>query len=91
LYAWQRERYWIDALPQTLSGEDTGHPLLGRRISLAGEGAVFESFIAPGTHGWLYDHVFGGLSIMPGTGWAEIFWAAGHHYFKQTHTEVASL
>uniref|UniRef100_UPI000467ED66 type I polyketide synthase n=1 Tax=unclassified Serratia (in: enterobacteria) TaxID=2647522 RepID=UPI000467ED66 len=91
LYAWQRERHWIEPMAKALSGEETGHPLLGRRISLAGEGAVFESRIAQSTHGWLYDHVFGGLSIMPGTGWAEIVWAAGHHYFKEKNTEVTSL
>ncbi|HGM5492299.1 TPA: SDR family NAD(P)-dependent oxidoreductase, partial [Serratia fonticola] len=91
LYAWQRERYWIESTSKALSGEETGHPLLGRRISLAGDGAVFESCIAQSTHGWLYDHVFGGLSIMPGTGWAEIIWAAGHHYFKEKNTEVSSL
>ncbi|CAI2536326.1 Beta-ketoacyl-acyl-carrier-protein synthase I [Serratia ficaria] len=91
LYAWQRERYWVEASPQMLSGEDSGHPLLGSRISLAGDSTVFESLITPHTHGWLYDHVFGGVSIMPGTGWAEIIWAAGHHYFKETHTEVSSL
>ncbi|EJZ6323151.1 polyketide synthase dehydratase domain-containing protein, partial [Salmonella enterica] len=91
LYPWQRERYWLEAVPKALAGEETGHPLLGRRISLAGEGAVYESRITPATHGWLYDHVFGGQSIMPGTAWAEIIRAAGQYYFKNTLSGVSSL
>ncbi|EJZ6323145.1 polyketide synthase dehydratase domain-containing protein, partial [Salmonella enterica] len=91
LYPWQRERYWLEAVPKALAGEETGHPLLGRRISLAGEGAVYESRITPATHGWLYDHVFGGQPIMPGTAWAEIIRAAGCHYFTTNSSEVSSL
>jgi acyl transferase domain-containing protein len=35
-YAWDRQRYWVErSLQQGRSGEATGHPLLGSRVSLA--------------------------------------------------------
>ncbi|HGM5493478.1 TPA: SDR family NAD(P)-dependent oxidoreductase, partial [Serratia fonticola] len=91
LYAWQRERYWIESTSKALSGEETGHPLLGRRISLAGDGAVFESCIAQSTHGWLYDHRVYELAVMPGAGIGELIRAAGEEYFARADVSISAL
>ncbi|WP_262121905.1 SDR family NAD(P)-dependent oxidoreductase, partial [Serratia ficaria] len=87
----QRERYWVEASPQMLSGEDSGHPLLGSRISLAGDSTVFESLITPHTHGWLYDHRVYELAVMPGAGVAEVMRAAGEALFARSDIHLSSL
>ncbi|WP_025123556.1 MULTISPECIES: SDR family NAD(P)-dependent oxidoreductase, partial [unclassified Serratia (in: enterobacteria)] len=89
--AWQRERHWIEPMAKALSGEETGHPLLGRRISLAGEGAVFESLIARTTHGWLYDHRVYELAVMPGAGVGELIRAAAENYFTRADINISAF
>ena len=44
-YAFQRQRYWVDVAQKGQGQEetDTGHPLLGTRLSMAGNAAVFEA------------------------------------------------
>ncbi|WP_025122631.1 MULTISPECIES: type I polyketide synthase [unclassified Serratia (in: enterobacteria)] len=91
LYAWQRQRYWIAPTPKALAGEETGHPLLGRQISLAGEGGVYEALITPAKHSWLYDHIVGELAVVPGAGIGELVRAAGEIYFSRPDVSVSSL
>ncbi len=90
-YAWQRQRFWIDTGPQALAGQETGHPLLGREISLAGEGVVYEALITLAKHGWLYDHIVGELAVVPGAGIGELVRAAGEVYFSRSDISVSSL
>lgn len=90
-YAWQRQRYWIETVPQALAGEETGHPLLGRQISLAGEGVVYEALITSTKHSWLYDHIVGELAVVPGAGIGELVRAAGEYYFSRSDIIVSSL
>ncbi|EKK3320052.1 SDR family NAD(P)-dependent oxidoreductase, partial [Salmonella enterica] len=91
LYPWQRERYWLEAVPKALAGEETGHPLLGTRIDLAEDGAIFESLITRTTHGWLYDHIIGELAVVPGAGIGELIRAAGAAYFNSADVSVSTL
>ncbi|MGP3985840.1 type I polyketide synthase [Streptomyces sp. 3N207] len=68
-YPWQRERYWVDAAPETRS--TGGHPLLGEPVSPAS---------SPGTRirerklnlPFLADHKVDGSVILPATAYVEM-------------------
>ncbi|SDO61845.1 type I polyketide synthase [Lentzea jiangxiensis] len=71
-YAFQHERYWLEA-PRTQAGT-TGlglasaeHPLLGAAVEFAeGDGFLFTGSLSRASHGWLTDHVVLDQVIVPG-------------------------
>ncbi|MFE0517037.1 polyketide synthase dehydratase domain-containing protein, partial [Streptomyces sp. NPDC058964] len=78
-YAFQRRRYWLDALddgpadPTALGLSDAAHPLLGAALTVAGsERLVLTGRLSVGTHPWLADHAVGGTVLLPGTGFVEL-------------------
>ncbi|WP_344266982.1 polyketide synthase dehydratase domain-containing protein, partial [Streptomyces sodiiphilus] len=82
-YAFQRQRYWLDA--PVVSGdvesvglESAGHPLLGAAVELAGsDELVLTSRLSVGSQPWLADHAVSGSVIFPGTGFLELAVQAG--------------
>lgn len=77
-YPWQRKRCWVRTRPVAhSSGESaSGHPLLGRRIDVAGvEGLVFEA-TSRDAQAWLVDHRIGGKLLLPAAALLEAFAAA---------------
>ncbi|WP_367044708.1 type I polyketide synthase [Streptomyces sp. Je 1-332] len=82
-YAFQHERYWLDA-PQApgdaagLGLTAAGHPLLGAAMDLAdGDTHVFTGRLSLRTHPWLADHTVAGTVLLPGTGFVELAVRAG--------------
>jgi polyene macrolide polyketide synthase len=87
-YAFQRERYWLEAageVGEASAGDLTAagqlaveHPLLGAAVRLAaGQGGwLFTGRLSSQTHPWLFDHTVTGVSVMPGTGFVELALAA---------------
>jgi acyl transferase domain-containing protein/NADPH:quinone reductase-like Zn-dependent oxidoreductase/acyl carrier protein len=81
-YAFQRERYWLEAPREsgdvTTAGQlPVEHPLLGAAVRLAGEdGWLFTGRVSLTTHPWLSDHVVAGVSMMPGSGLVELVLAS---------------
>ncbi|USX53686.1 type I polyketide synthase [Lentzea sp. HUAS12] len=71
-YAFQHERYWLEA-PRTTAGTaglglaPAEHPLLGAAVEFAeGDGFLFTGSLSRSSHGWLTDHVVLDQVIVPG-------------------------
>ncbi|MEY9943063.1 SDR family NAD(P)-dependent oxidoreductase [Kitasatospora sp. GAS1066B] len=85
-YAFQYERYWLEA-PPVLVGEAAvallgldlaDHPLLGAFVGLAdADGLLFTGRLAVDTHPWLADHAVGEVVLLPGTAFVELAIRAG--------------
>ncbi|MGA8117016.1 MAG: SDR family NAD(P)-dependent oxidoreductase [Actinocatenispora sp.] len=82
-YAFQRDRYWLDA-PEpagdllSVGQRSVGHPLLGAVVRVAGSDEyVFTSRLSVRTHPWLADHVVQGVVLLPGTAFVELAIHAG--------------
>ncbi|TDC59248.1 SDR family NAD(P)-dependent oxidoreductase, partial [Micromonospora sp. KC207] len=74
-YPFQRKRYWYGHTATT--GIDA-HPLLGAAVELADAGGLlFTGRLGTDTQPWLADHVIGGATLFPGTGFVELALHAG--------------
>ncbi|MBB4946112.1 acyl transferase domain-containing protein/acyl carrier protein [Kitasatospora gansuensis] len=82
-YAFQRTRYWVDALAGVNDVASVGqdaveHPLLGASVELPdGAGLVLTGRLSTGAQSWLADHVVGETTLFPGTGFVELAIRAG--------------
>ena len=82
-YAFQRQRYWLEAGSpagdMAFAGlRPAGHPLLGAAVPLAdGAGFVFTGRLSLQTHPWLADHAVFGSVVLPGTAFVELAVRAG--------------
>ncbi|CAM5380536.1 Ketosynthase family 3 (KS3) domain-containing protein OS=Streptomyces antimycoticus OX=68175 GN=SSPO_015790 PE=4 SV=1 [Streptomyces antimycoticus] len=82
-YAFQRQRYWLDA-PATVGDVASaglgaaGHPLLGAAVELADtDGLVLTGRLSLATQPWLADHAVSGTVLFPGTAFLELAIQAG--------------
>ena len=84
-YPFQRQRYWF-AAPPTTAASCAGrcrsalpgpvvHPLLGRRLDLAGREIIYETDLR--SVDYLADHRLDGVAVFPTTGYLELALAAG--------------
>ncbi|WP_446459042.1 type I polyketide synthase, partial [Streptomyces telluris] len=77
-YAFQRERYWLDAPAsagdmRAVGQGEAGHPLLGAAVPLAdGDGHLLTGRLSAHTHPWLVDHAVNGVALLPGTAFVEL-------------------
>ncbi|KJK54839.1 polyketide synthase dehydratase domain-containing protein, partial [Saccharothrix sp. ST-888] len=82
-YAFQKERYWLDAGVSagdmaSAGLELAGHPLLGAAVELPDSGGfVFTGRLAVSTQPWLADHLVLGSVLLPGTAFVELAIRAG--------------
>ncbi|MET9685558.1 SDR family NAD(P)-dependent oxidoreductase, partial [Streptomyces coeruleorubidus] len=74
-YAFQRQRYWLDA-PRPTTADTTG--LLGPAFPVPGtERTVLTGRLSLATHPWLADHVVAGRVVVPATVFVEMALRAG--------------
>ncbi|MFJ4745765.1 polyketide synthase dehydratase domain-containing protein, partial [Streptomyces sp. NPDC088775] len=82
-YAFERERYWLDAPAgvgdvAAVGLGATGHPLLGAVVELAGsDRMVFSGRVSLASQGWLADHAVYGTVVVPGAALVELVLRAG--------------
>ncbi len=83
-YAFQRERYWLEAPVHagelhTVGLRGAEHPLLGAAVKLAGEHEqwLFTGRVSIASQPWVADHVLLDTVVVPGTAFVEMAFAAG--------------
>ncbi|SKA40021.1 polyketide synthase 12, partial [Marinactinospora thermotolerans DSM 45154] len=81
-YAFQRERYWLEAGQaadvRAAGLEDAGHPLAAAAVELPGRGGVvLTGRLSVASQPWLADHAVEGTVVFPGTGFVELAVRAG--------------
>ncbi|MER7009349.1 SDR family NAD(P)-dependent oxidoreductase [Dactylosporangium sp. NPDC000555] len=82
-YAFQRERYWLEANAVTGDVASAGlraaqHPLLGAAVQLAdSDGFLFTTRLSTRSHPWLADHSILGSALFPATALLELAMRAG--------------
>ncbi|WP_236005662.1 type I polyketide synthase, partial [Amycolatopsis pittospori] len=82
-YAFQRERFWLDAPASTgdatgLGLADAGHPLLGATVpTAADDGLVGYGRLSRAAQPWLVDHAVLGTVLVPGAALIELAVRAG--------------
>ncbi|HWX87843.1 MAG TPA: acyltransferase domain-containing protein, partial [Solirubrobacteraceae bacterium] len=76
-YAFQRERYWLEAAtrlgPSLRGASAIDHPLLSAVVGLAdGEGCLFVGELSGSSPAWVADHIVMGEVVVPGTAFVEL-------------------
>jgi acyl transferase domain-containing protein/NADPH:quinone reductase-like Zn-dependent oxidoreductase/acyl carrier protein len=69
-YAFERERYWVEATAELEAGEPSGGAMLGRRLRSAGVRAQYETRLE--AESWVGEHVVNGRVVLPATGHVEL-------------------
>ncbi|MFD9910457.1 SDR family NAD(P)-dependent oxidoreductase, partial [Streptomyces sp. NPDC059063] len=84
-YAFQRERYWLEA-SKPAAGADglgltaTGHPVLTTLAELPdGGGHLFTGRVSGSDPDWLTDHIVFGTTVMPGVAFVDLLLHAAEH------------
>ncbi|EFL20775.1 modular polyketide synthase [Streptomyces himastatinicus ATCC 53653] len=82
-YAFQRQRYWLEASRPVTDARGLGlgaaeHPMLGAAVTVAGSDAVLlTGRLSVSSHPWLADHAVAGSVLVPGTMFVELAVQAG--------------
>jgi 8-amino-7-oxononanoate synthase len=88
-YPFQRQRFWwsgaklnSDSTSRQLENRVEEHPLLGRKLNLAGTQEIrYTSQISQDSPSYLQDHCVSGQAILPATAYLEMVLAAAHNIF----------
>lgn len=94
-YAFQRERYWVDAPalgdPSALGQEPTKHPLTPSSVALPSGGVLLTGRISLGRQPWLGQHRVAGRAVVPGSALLEVSLLAADHVGAEGVVELVIL
>ncbi|NEQ81594.1 MAG: type I polyketide synthase, partial [Moorea sp. SIO2I5] len=96
-YPFQRQRYWLEldssaGLAAQVSKQQTIHPLLGRKLYLAGTKEIrFESQISQTSPAYIQYHRVFQQTILPGASFLEMILAAGKIVFKTSNLALEDV
>ncbi|MFG2792451.1 SDR family NAD(P)-dependent oxidoreductase [Streptomyces sp. NPDC048419] len=92
-YAFQRQRYWLEApRPTDRTASAHGHPLLGPAFAVPDtDRTVFAGRLSPAGQPWLADHVIAGRVVVPSTVFAELAVRAGRDVGCESLEELVVL
>ncbi|MEM8864994.1 MAG: acyltransferase domain-containing protein, partial [Planctomycetota bacterium] len=89
-YPFERQRHWFKTPKKsTAVAGELVHPLLGKKLDLAGRMLCFETDLAD--YPWLDDHRLRGQPTLPATAYLELAWAAGHYAKPEVDWAVEDL
>ncbi|WP_218003942.1 type I polyketide synthase [Nocardia pneumoniae] len=76
-YAFQHQRYWLDA-PRSIAVGNVEHPILIDAVPVAGKDEwLFTGKLSDAGHRWIADHVVFGTVVVPATTYLELVSAIG--------------
>ncbi|MFJ6186488.1 type I polyketide synthase, partial [Streptomyces sp. NPDC092295] len=79
-YAFQRQSYWLKALPSGPARRAWGHPVLGEPMTVAGtDDVLFSGRLSLGAFPWLARHLVLGTPVLPAAALVELALHAGRH------------
>jgi acyl transferase domain-containing protein/SAM-dependent methyltransferase len=92
-YPFQRERFWFQAAPAVAAprGRDAGHPLLGTKLRVSGDGGIYELRATPASPGFLSHHRVSGRVVMPAAAYLEALLAAAQEQMGQEAVAVEDV
>jgi acyl transferase domain-containing protein len=82
---------WRPAGGREGTSEKTMHPLIGRRLDVAGRETVFQTVLRPESPAYLGDHRVWDAVVTPAAALAELALAAGIEYFQNDAVAVEEL
>jgi phthiocerol/phenolphthiocerol synthesis type-I polyketide synthase C len=90
-YPWQREALWHQVTSSSLGllTRTSEHPLLGHALNQSE--LTWESELDTSRYPWLAEHVVGGATVFPGTGYAELALAAAFRWQPGDVAEIEDL
>nr|WRX36517.1 hypothetical protein [Cystobacterineae bacterium] len=93
-YAWQRERYWVEASAEGAArggrAHAGGHPLLGAGLTVSTQAGthLWETTLDLKRLPWLGDHRVQGAAVFPGTAYLEMALSSGAEALGEGPIEV---
>jgi acyl transferase domain-containing protein/surfactin synthase thioesterase subunit/acyl carrier protein len=89
-YPWRYQRCWTDVVSSGANGVRL-HPLVHRRIDIAGDSIVFESTLSASSPAYLDDHRVFGNVVFPASAFFEMAMVVARNIFAQDEVALTNV
>ena len=89
-YPWRRQRCWTEPAANALAGP-IEHPLLHRRLPLAGDNRVFESYLSVSDPVYLSDHRVFDFAVFPASAMTELVFQAVKSTTRRSDIRLSNM